>query len=509
MEPAAPSPLLFQTTIAVLGHVDSGKSTLLGSLASGMPDAEDGDRRSLVLTHAHEAGKGHTSDIAHVPVAWKAGTDGGPPVLVKSARAKNLRQIWESHRAAGAERMLKIVDLPGHETYLRTAVRGVVGSNPSMIMVVINGNRGVEEMTKEHLGIAMSLNIPFFIVVTKMDLAEKDRAALKDRMAVLSRMLRDHGRRRVMRVSNSKMMSAMVSAIGSDNLVPAFGISTRSGEGMDLLSEYMWHVCGAFRETVTAVATSLTMARIDGVRKNRASGWVITANVERGALTSTGSYVVGPYPDGKYYPFAIKRIEIGHEEVALAGAGSTIGISAARPPKAPSARSVRAGKCEWARAGMMILGGVTSAPPVAMTIRANVYLLSSQTTMEVGFTPHIHVGTTSQTMRVTKMVDAAGEDIPVMRLGDSGTVTFAVTQRPEGVEVGDKLVFCEGRARGIGRVIEISPEEDPVSEALRLDRKKRQREARSARRRGTRERRKKDEIAMAARAGRVFKAPSE
>ena len=38
-------------------------------------------------------------------------------------------------------------------------------------MVVVGANMGVQRMTKEHIGIAMSLKIPIFIVVTKIDLA--------------------------------------------------------------------------------------------------------------------------------------------------------------------------------------------------------------------------------------------------------------------------------------------------------------------------------------------------
>ncbi len=47
---------------------------------------------------------------------------------------------------------------------------GMVGMIPDYIMIVVGANLGLSKMTKEHLGIALALNIPFFIVLTKVDM---------------------------------------------------------------------------------------------------------------------------------------------------------------------------------------------------------------------------------------------------------------------------------------------------------------------------------------------------
>jgi len=47
---------------------------------------------------------------------------------------------------------------------------GMVGMVPDYILVVVGANFGLSRMTKEHLGIALALEIPFFIVMTKIDL---------------------------------------------------------------------------------------------------------------------------------------------------------------------------------------------------------------------------------------------------------------------------------------------------------------------------------------------------
>ena len=45
-----------------------------------------------------------------------------------------------------------------------------------------HGNMGVLKMTREHLGIVLGMNIPFFIVLTKLDISPKNvtEQTLKD-----------------------------------------------------------------------------------------------------------------------------------------------------------------------------------------------------------------------------------------------------------------------------------------------------------------------------------------
>jgi GTPase len=45
---------------------------------------------------------------------------------------------------------------------------------PDFAMIVIGANMGITRMTKEHMGIALSLNIPFFVVVSKIDLCPEN-----------------------------------------------------------------------------------------------------------------------------------------------------------------------------------------------------------------------------------------------------------------------------------------------------------------------------------------------
>lgn len=73
-----------------------------------------------------------------------------------------------------SHKVVKLLDLAGHEKYLKTTMFGLSGLCPDYCMVIIGSNMGIKKMTKEHLGIAFALNIPLFIVLTKIDICPEN-----------------------------------------------------------------------------------------------------------------------------------------------------------------------------------------------------------------------------------------------------------------------------------------------------------------------------------------------
>ncbi len=71
------------------------------------------------------------------------------------------------------------MDLAGHRKYLRTTVAGLSGYSPHHGMLVISSVLGIVGMTREHLVLTIALEVPFFVVVTKIDIAPPE-PILKD-----------------------------------------------------------------------------------------------------------------------------------------------------------------------------------------------------------------------------------------------------------------------------------------------------------------------------------------
>lgn len=62
----------------------------------------------------------------------------------------------------------RIIDLAGHERYLKTTLYGLTSGAPSCVILMVGGNAGLIGMSKEHLAIALALSVPVVVCITKV-----------------------------------------------------------------------------------------------------------------------------------------------------------------------------------------------------------------------------------------------------------------------------------------------------------------------------------------------------
>lgn len=155
--------------IAIVGNVDSGKSTLVGVLTKGLLDDGWGNAREKIFNYPHEVQTGRTSSIAQEIMGFDG--DGNQVFAERFNQKKN--KYW-IEVLQWTRKLVNLIDLCGHEKYLKTTMLGMVGMVPDYILIVVGANFGLSRMTKEHLGIALALEIPFFIVLTKIDLVPNE-----------------------------------------------------------------------------------------------------------------------------------------------------------------------------------------------------------------------------------------------------------------------------------------------------------------------------------------------
>lgn len=55
--------------------------------------------------------------------------------------------------------------------YFKTTLYGLSGCAPDYVMLMVGGNAGLIGMSKEHLGVALALNVPIAVCVTKVGLS--------------------------------------------------------------------------------------------------------------------------------------------------------------------------------------------------------------------------------------------------------------------------------------------------------------------------------------------------
>jgi translation initiation factor 5B len=133
---------LRQPVVVVLGHVDSGKTSLL-------------DRIRGTAVQAREVG-GITQHIgaSFFPVETVKEITG--PLYAKLAKAET--------PVPG----LLVIDTPGHEVFANLRARG--GSAADIAIVVVDVNKGFEAQTVESIDILKKRRVPFVIALNKVDM---------------------------------------------------------------------------------------------------------------------------------------------------------------------------------------------------------------------------------------------------------------------------------------------------------------------------------------------------
>jgi elongation factor 1-alpha len=91
--------------VSVVGNVDAGKSTLIGTLTSSSLDNGKGSNRAKIAKHQHEAETGRTSSIT----SHLMGFDENGDVITS--------QYGDAGIARKAQRVVSLMDLAGHEKY--------------------------------------------------------------------------------------------------------------------------------------------------------------------------------------------------------------------------------------------------------------------------------------------------------------------------------------------------------------------------------------------------------
>ena len=138
-----------------------------------------------------------------------------------------------------------LVDLAGHERYLKTTISGISKCFVDYACIVVAANMGVLKMTREHLGIVLGMNIPFFIVLTKLDISPKNvtERTIKDLKDLFVRFSKN----KKLKVNKTvelvnKNYSKDIIPYFKDNynkIVPIFPVSSVSGEGITCVREFI------------------------------------------------------------------------------------------------------------------------------------------------------------------------------------------------------------------------------------------------------------------------------
>ncbi|CAF1576726.1 unnamed protein product, partial [Adineta ricciae] len=166
--------------VAVLGTVDSGKSSLIGVCTYGELDNGHGRARLNLFRHVHEIQSGRTSSIAHEILGFN---DSGESIDYGTYRTP--REICDR-----STKIITFADLAGHAKYIRTTIFGLSAHAADFAMLCVDAPSSVVDTTREHFSYAITLDVPVFVVINKIDLCSK--ASIQETIGCLTYLLK-HG----------------------------------------------------------------------------------------------------------------------------------------------------------------------------------------------------------------------------------------------------------------------------------------------------------------------------
>ncbi|XP_041723353.1 GTP-binding protein 1 isoform X1 [Coregonus clupeaformis] len=414
-----------EVRVAVVGNVDAGKSTLLGVLTHGELDNGRGFARQKLFRHKHEMESGRTSSVGNDILGFD---QEGQVVNKPDNHGGSLDWTKICERSS---KVITFIDLAGHEKYLKTTVFGMTGHLPDFCMLMVGSNAGIVGMTKEHLGLALALNVPVFVVVTKIDMCPAN--ILAETLHLLQRLLKSPGCRKIpVLVQNKDDVIVTASNFSSERMCPIFQVSNVTGENMDLLKMFLNLLSSktSYREDEPAEFQIDDTYSVPGV------GTVVSGTTLRGLIRLNDTLLLGPDPLGSFLSIAVKSIHRKRMPVKEVRGGQTASFALKKIKRS----SIRKG---------MVMISPRLTPQATWEFMAEILVLHHPTTISPRYQAMVHCGSIRQTATILTM------NRDCLRTGDKASVHFRFIKTPEYLHTDQRLVFREGRTKAVGTITKL------------------------------------------------------
>jgi len=412
--------------LAVIGHVDHGKSTLVGRLLY-----ETGNiPQHLIEQYRKEA---EQKGKATFEFAWVMDN-------LKEERERGLT-IDVSHQKFETDKYyFTIVDCPGHRDFVKNMITGA--SQADAAILVVAAPDGVMAQTKEHVFLARTLGINQLIVaINKMDAVNYDEKRFNEVKEDVSKLLQMVGYKPAETPFIPISAYYGVNIVNLSDQTPWYKGPTIM-EALNMLKEPEKPIDLPLRIPVQDVYS------ISGV------GTVPVGRVETGVLRKGDKVVFEPAGVGG----EVKSIEMHHEEIPEAVPGDNIGFNV----RGVSKNDLRRGD---------VCGHPDKPPTVADEFTAQIVVLQHPTAITVGYTPVVHCHTAQVACRfveLQKKLDprtgqVKEENPQFLKTGDAAIVKLKPT-RPMVIEkvreipqLGRFAIRDMGQTIAAGMCIDIKP----------------------------------------------------
>ncbi|TNI78553.1 selenocysteine-specific translation elongation factor [Aeromonas veronii] len=271
----------YRAVIGLAGHVDHGKTLLIKALTG------------ITTARAHEQAIGMTQDLGF------------------------------AHFDDGQGNTIGVIDVPGHERYIRNMVAGLWSLD--LVLLVIAADEGWMPMTGDHLRLLKAMGVPRLLVcINKCDLVSPDELLLLEE-SLLERVMDESG-----------MVPDIVS------------VSAKTGENMAALHTAIVRQLAELPASQAAREQSAPRLYVDRVFTANGTGTVLTGTLQQGCLKVGDKLRL--YPADR--EVQVRSLQAYHQSVDEIGAVCRVAVGLKKVPHKEVARghclTSAAGQCEAA-----------------------------------------------------------------------------------------------------------------------------------------------------------------
>ncbi len=402
--------------LVTIGHIDHGKSTLVGRLLFDTGSVREETMRKL-KEEAKEKKK-ETFEFAFVMDRLKEERERGVTIDLAFQEFNTQKYYYT------------IIDAPGHRDFIKNMIVGT--SQADIAILVVSAKEGIQEQTKEHAYLAKILGINQMIVaLNKMDTVNYDQARFNEVKGNVEKLLQGVGYK-----------------IEEVKIIP---VSAYKGDGIAKKSENLkWYAGQTILEAlddIKPVARPIDKPLrlpVQDVYSITGVGTVPVGRIETGIMKPNQAVIIMPAGTKA----EIKSIEMHHQQLPEAKAGDNIGFNLRGIGKA----DIKKGD---------VICDPSNLATVAEEFTAQIIVLNHPTVIAPGYTPVFHIHTAQVTCTLTeiqKKIDpktgqTVQENPEYIKTGDAAIIKVKPTKPVVIEKQGDIPQLARFAIRDMGQTV--------------------------------------------------------
>uniref|UniRef100_A0A3Q3AI28 HBS1-like translational GTPase n=1 Tax=Kryptolebias marmoratus TaxID=37003 RepID=A0A3Q3AI28_KRYMA len=406
--------------LVVIGHVDAGKSTLMGHLLYLLGNVN----KRTMHKYEQESKKAGKASFAYAWVLDETGEERDRGVTMDVGMTK-----FETN-----SKVVTLMDAPGHKDFIPNMITGAAQADVAVL--VVDASRGEFEagfeaggQTREHALLVRSLGVTqLAVAVNKMDQVNWQQERFQEITSKLGHFLKQAG------FKDSDVFYVPTSGLSGENLTVRSSVPELTSwySGASLLEQI-----DAFKAPQRSVDKPFRLC-VSDVFKDQGSGFCVTGKIEAGFI-QTGDKILAMPPNETC---TVKGITLHDEALDWAAAGDHVSLTVT----GMDIIKINRNAAQSAALNVLLAGCVFCHPkePIraCTRFRARILLFSIEVPITQGFPVLLHYQTVSEPATIRKLISvlhkSSGEVLkkkPKCLSKGMNAVVEVQTQRPVALEL--------------------------------------------------------------------------